>query len=171
MIPDEERPPLSHREYRALQQLFGILYLWNEQGSELKKRLALIPGGWRDARMIATVSDNLLRKLMKTIPFKKLGAIKKELESMTCEVKVRNTVANTEPTPYTYVDQHALERVTLAAMEGCYLCDKCGKDARKCQLRQDIEALYMWDFPKIRDGQQCHFSLDRALGGLKDVEI
>ena len=173
MNADSERTPLSHREYTALKQLFGILYMWNSQAPELKKRLETIPGGWRDARMIATVSDNLLRKIFRTIPFKKLGMIKKELDNTTCEVKVKYNVGHTPPgEAYTYVPQGPLERVTVKAMEEeCYLCDKTGKDCLKCPLKADIEALYMWDFPKVKDGQQCHFSLDRQIGGLKDVEI
>lgn len=159
MIPDNERPPLSYREYRALRQLFGIVDSWDEQGSELKKRLKLIPGGWRDARMLMAVSERLLRKVCETIPMKKLAMIQKELNSTTCEIVVKNTISPDKQEAFTYVEEETLERVTSLAMEiNCLFCKKCGKDARNCQLRKDIERLYMWDFPKVKDGQHCHFA-------------
>lgn len=159
MIPDNERPPLSYREYRALRQLFGIVDIWDSQGSELKKRLKLIPGGWRDARMLMAVSERLLRKVCETIPIKKLAMIQKELNSTTCEIVVKNTISPTKKEAFTYVEEETLERVTSLAMEmNCMFCEKCGKDARNCQLRKDIERLYMWDFPKVKDGQHCHFA-------------
>lgn len=159
MIPDNERPPLSYREYRALRQLFGIVDIWDEQGSELKKRLKLIPGGWRDARLIMAVSKRLLTKVCETIPQKKLAMIRKELDSTTCEITVKNTISPTKKEAFTYVEEETLERVTSLAMEmNCMFCEKCGKDARNCQLRKDVERLYMWDFPKVKDGQHCHFA-------------
>ena len=69
MIPDNERPPLSYREYRALRQLFGMVYAWDRDGSELQKRLKLIKGGWRDARLLMTVSEKLLKKLDQAIAY------------------------------------------------------------------------------------------------------
>ena len=172
-MENEERPALSQREYNALKQLFGMLYFWNSQAPELKKRLDTIPGGWRDARMISTVADNLLRKLFRTIPFRKLGMIKKELDNTTCEIKVKYNVGSTPSgEAYTYVPQRPLERVTLKAMEmECFLCSKTGRECMKCQLRKDIEDLYMWDFPKVKDGEQCHFSLDRQIGRFKHEAV
>lgn len=171
MIPDNERPPLSYREYRALRQLFGIVDAWDTQGSELKKRLKLIKGGWRDARLLMAVSERLLRKVCETIPMKKLAMIQKELNSTTCEITVRNTISPTHHEAFTYVEEEALERITDRAMEmECLFCAKCGKDARNCQLRKDIERLYMWDFPKIKDGQPCHFS-EGSVEDFKDEKV
>lgn len=153
------RPPLSHREYKALRQLFGMVALWDSESGELKKRLAGIPGGWRDARMIASVSDKLLRKILDTVPLKKLAMIRKELRSTVCEVVVKKDVTGVTKEAFTYVEQEALERITSKAMEmSCLFCEKCGKEARDCQLRKDVERLYMWDFPKIHDGAPCPFA-------------
>ena len=142
MIPDNERPPLSYREYSALRQLFGMVVGWDEKGSELRQRLKLVPHGWRDARMLAAVSSRLLDGLLGTIPVKKLVMIRKELDNTWCEVTVRNSIAPVKKEMFTYVEQETLERVTDRAMElECMFCEKRGKDARKCQLRQDIEEL------------------------------
>lgn len=159
MIPDNERPALSYREYRALRQLFGIVDAWDREGSELKKRLKLVKGGWRDARLIMVVSEKLLRNVCETIPMKKLKMIQKELNSTSCEIVVKNTISPTKKETFTYVEEEALERITDKAMEmECLFCEKCGRDARACQLRKDVERLYMWDFPKIKDGEHCHFA-------------
>lgn len=160
MIPDENREPLSAREYRALRQLFGIVDMWDSQGSELRRRLKLIPNGWRDARLIMSLSVKLLTKLCETIPRERLKLIQKELDNTTCEITVRNTITKDERKAYTYVEEEALERITDKAMEvDCLLCDKRGKEARDCQLRKDIERLYMWGFPKIQKDQNCHFAM------------
>ena len=166
-MPDNEHPALSYREYRALRQLFGVVDAWDREGSELEKRLKLIKGGWRDARLLMMLSEKLLRGILGTIPQKKLRMIQKELESTTCEITVRNTVAPLKKEAFTYVEEEALERITDRAMQmECLLCDKCGKDARNCQLRKDIERLYMWDFPKIKDNQPCHFA-EATIGDFK----
>lgn len=171
MIPDNKRPPLSYREYRALRQLFGIVEMWNKQGSELKKRLNLIPGGWRDARLLMAVSERLLRKVLETIPTKKLAMIQKELNSTTCEIVVKNTILPDKKEAFTYVEEETLERVTDLAMQfDCLFCEKRGRDARSCQLRKDIERLYMWDFPKVKDGHYCHFA-ECVIGDFKDETI
>lgn len=163
MIPPDTRPPLSRSEYRALRQLFGVVDAWDEEGSLLKKRLDLIPGGWRDAKMLMSVSGKLLRKILETVPREKLLMIKKELNSTTCEVSVRNTVAPVEKEAFTYVEEKAMERVTAKAMESeCLFCEKRGREAKRCQLRKDIERLYMWDFPKIQNDAPCHFAQGRV---------
>lgn len=109
--------------------------------------------------MLMAVSENLLRKVCETIPAKKLAMIQKELHSTTCEITVKNTIVPTKKEAFTYVEEEALERITDRAMQmDCLFCEKCGKEARDCQLRKDVERLYMWDFPKIKDGAHCHFA-------------
>ena len=158
-MSDEERYPISYREYIALRQLFGIAHLWNLKGHDLEKRLKKIPNGWRDARMIQTIAENLLVKMLGTVPLAKLAQIKKELDNTFLEVTVKNCVTG-EPhgNSYTYVETKTLERVTDKAMEiECVFCPKKGKEVRDCQLRKDIERLYNWDFPQVGKDGECHF--------------
>ena len=156
---ESERPALSYREYKALRQLFGIIDGWHFCGSELDRRLALIPGGRETKEEISRLSDRLLEQLCGTIPYKKLAVIKKELDSTRCEINVMNTVSEAERRMYTYCETKALERITEAAMATyCELCDKRGGEARACPMRKDLERMFLWDYPKVKDGQVCHFA-------------
>ena len=167
-----EKRPLSHSEYRAMMQLFGIASIFETCGADLKKRVQdLIPNGWRDIRMIQTVAQRVTDKLVETVPLNKLRAIRQELDRTICEIKVLPPVKD-QSSLCTYVEQDALERIANRAMiNQCYLCGKCGGDARACELRKDIERLYNWDFPKIKNGESCYFagaSIESIKGGIRD---
>lgn len=171
-MSDEERYPISYREYTALRQLFGIAHLWNLKGHDLEKRLKKIPNGWRDARMIQTIAEKLLVKVLGTVPLTKLEQIKKELDNTFLEVTVKNLVSG-EPhgSSYTYVETKTLERVTDKAMEiSCAFCQNRGKEVRDCQLRKDIERLYNWDFPQVGKDGECHF-LERFTEDFSNAQV
>lgn len=166
-LPEEQRPPLSSREYAALRQLFGLVSSLSINEEAMKKRLKLVPDGWRDYRMLQVVSESLLHAVMNTIPLRKLQLIYKELHLTRCQVVVDRSVVKGDDGTATVVDSRALERITEHAMQvECFACQKTGAEARNCQLRKDIEALYMWDFPKIPNGKHCHFT-----DGLEDIDI
>lgn len=157
MLEDNNRPPLSHAEYSALRQLFGMVSGWEGQKDALRKRLELIPGGWEKAEQITRDCEKLLQEVLDTIPARKLQVIQKELKSTKCMIVVRDTIADNET--FCYCETHALERITQKAVDvECFACEKRGRDARNCKLRKDIEALFMWDFPRVKDGEACHFA-------------
>lgn len=171
-MSDNERYALSYREYTGLRQLFGISHIWEKQGHELEKRLRKIPGGWRDARLIMTLADKLLARVLKTIPEDKLRQIAKELDNTYLEITVKRNISG-EPhgDMYTYVETKTLERVTDKAMEiNCAFCQKKGKEVRDCQLRKDIERMYNWDFPQVGNDGECHF-IERFTEDFTDEKV
>ena len=94
--PDKDadgRFHFSEREYYATRELFGIVSTFNKYAGLLEHRVREIPGGWRDLRMLMTVSEKLLKSILRTVPKKKLAAIQKELRNTEVIVNVRNTVA------------------------------------------------------------------------------
>lgn len=150
--PDSDgRYTLSEREYYALRELFGIVSTFSEKAGELEARARTIQGGWRDMRMIQSVGAKLMGEILKTVPRKKLAQISRELHNTEVVVSVNRSICG-EPGEreenLTCVPQRALERITQKAVESeCMFCEKCGADVKRCQLRKDIEATYMFDLP------------------------
>ena len=171
-MESNERYALSYREYFALRQLFGISHIWDKSGHEIEKRLKKIPNGWRDAKLIMSLADKLLDRILATIPEAKLRQIRLELQNTFLEVTVKNTITGKpEGSVYSYVETKTLERVTDKAMEiNCAFCQKKGKEVRDCQLRKDIERLYHWDFPQIGKDGECHF-IERFTEDFNDAEV
>lgn len=157
----------SEREYYATRELFGIVSTFNKCSGELERRVREIPGGWRDLKLIMAVSEKLLGGILRTVPKKKLAIIRKELTNTEVLVRVRNDIAPTVQTGtdgFTYVSQRALERITQRVVDfECFCCQKQGAEAKHCQLRRDIEATYMFDYP-CPAKKDCPFQ-GAALGG------
>lgn len=171
--PDKDadgRFHFSQREYYATRELFGIVSTFNKCAGELERRVREIPGGWRDLRLLMSLSEKLLENILKTIPLKKLAVIRKELSSTEVIVSVRNDVARpaqTDTDGYTYVSQRALERITQRVVNfECFCCEKQGAAAKKCQLRRDIESTYMFEYP-CGAGKECPFA-GAMFGGTED---
>lgn len=169
--PVLDRFPLSGREYYALRELFGVVSTFNNCAGELDKRVRSIPGAYRDYRMIQSVVEKLVRKLLTTVPKNKLVQISKELKytRIVVEVKPEITPSRDDGNLLTYVPQRALERI-MEKVVGyeCFCCEKAGKDARRCQLRRDIEATYHYDYPD--DGKECPFAGMTIGGSCEKVE-
>lgn len=160
MQNDTARKPLSRREYYALRQLFGIVSIFHSCGADLKDRLAGTREGWRDLRMIQSVSDKLTRSLLNTIPAEKLAMLHKELSHTCCEVSVRMPVGiRGDGDPITCVETGPLERMMLrAGSVECFACEKRGKKARACPMRKDVERLLPWGYPEIGKDDACPFA-------------
>lgn len=162
--PDKDadgRFHFSEREYYATRQFFGIITTFNKHAGQLERRVREIPNGWRDLRMLMTVSERLLGNILKTVPVKKLKAIKKELDNMEFTVSIRNCIAppaKTDTDGFTYVSQRALERITQRVVDfECFGCQKQGAEAKHCQLRKDIESTYNYEYP-CASGKECPFA-------------
>lgn len=158
--PDKNgRYSLSGREYYALRELFAAVDGFNRNAQELEKRVRTIPNGYRDLRMLQSVSAKLMQDILETVPVKKLAQIRRELENseMILRVKPVNPKENEYDYNLTYVPQQALERICRKAIElECFCCEKKSREAKKCQLRKDIQDTYMFDYPN--NGKACPFA-------------
>ena len=87
--PDNNgRYSLSGREYYALRELFAAVDGFNRNACELEKRVRTIPNGYRDLRMLQSVSAKLMRDILETVPVKKLAQIRRELSSSEMILRV-----------------------------------------------------------------------------------
>lgn len=145
-LDSDGRLPFSEREYYALRQLCGAFSMADNHSDELKERVRLIPNGFRDLRLIVSMSEKLITNIMKTIPLKKLKLIQRELKNTVCEVKVNRDVTGRNSEGFCYVPEQAMVRTVERVIDyTCFGCEKCGREAKKCPVRLDIESLYPWD--------------------------
>lgn len=145
------RYQLSSREYAALRTVFGAVNAYSTCGGELKNRASLFSGGWRDMRMLEERSKTLLEKLMKTIPQNQLYTLSRELRQTICEVKVK-PVSMPKDSGLILVSQDALLRLVDRAVQmDCMFCEKNCKEGRKCQLYQDVQACFPYEFSPSKD--------------------
>lgn len=145
-----DKETMKHCPCEGCKNSIGGVSTFNNCAGELDKRVRSIPGAYRDYRMIQSVAEKLVRKLLTTVPKNKLVQISKELKytRIVVEVKPEITPSRDDGNLLTYVPQRALERI-MEKVVGyeCFCCEKAGKDARRCQLRRDIEATYHYDYP------------------------
>lgn len=148
--PDEKgRYPMSNAEYQALRALFGAKNALEQTSKDIERRMRLIPGGWRDFRMLVAVLDKLLMGVLRTVPQKKLLAIRAELSRTICEVHMQGVTRPKDDDLLTVVPQGALERVIGEAVHfRCFGCER--SDYKRCELFKAIDALYHYDFPKTK---------------------
>ena len=153
---NDNRFPLSGREYHALRALFGNVSAFASCADELTKRTKAVPGAYRDMKCIMALSDKLLDSVLSTVPAKKLGMIRRDLKNVKVEVKVGRDFTGQKPDGYCYVPETPLTRLMDSVMSNeCLLCDKQGAEAKKCQFRKDLDALMPWDLPV--KGDACPF--------------
>lgn len=149
--PDEDgRYPLSYNEYQALRAIFGAKNALEQTHKQLEQRVRLIPGGWRDFKLIMAVLDKLLNAVLRTIPAKKLVQIRSELSRTICEIKLQGVTGGLpDDKLLTVVPQGALETVVNESMTmKCFACERC--DYKRCELFKAIDSLYNYDFPKTK---------------------
>lgn len=147
--PDEDgRYPMDINEYNALLMMVGTVHTFASHKDELKDRLGLIPGGWRDMQLLAKVSSSLFEKILRTIPTKKLAVMHKELPHMVCETKL-NPVAKSMHQDDVVIGFDALKRVVDRAIQmDCLFCEKSKCEGKKCQLYRDIDACFPFELSK-----------------------
>ena len=155
-----ERTNLSGKEYYALRALIGIVSTFETEMGFLEKRLRSVKMGWCHARLIAALTDRLLDKVLATVPPKKLQQIKQELGHTRVEISVTPDYTGAHKPMFTYVPNDALEWLELQVIDlNCMMCEKTAKESKKCPVRKNIEALYMYDFPEHEACPIAHMNI------------
>lgn len=144
-----ERMPLSNKEYYAVRELFGIINSFEACAPLLQARCKLVPGAWRDLRMICAKARKLAESLVRTVPVQKLNSMQLDLEHTRCEVTmVRDFTGKAKEQGFSYVPDKAIERMTERLINWeCACCDKNRLQGKKCPILRDVEALYPWPMP------------------------
>lgn len=141
------RYPVSFPEYQAIRAMFGVQNALIKYVPALERRVKTIPGGWRDLRLLVTLMEKLMEKVLFTVPAKKLLAMRRELQYTVTETKVNPAITLADDRQLCAVPRAALDHLIDKAMQyECFGCERC--DYKRCQLFQSIQATYHHDFPK-----------------------
>lgn len=165
--PDEMgRYPLSSNEYMGIRHLMAAIDALSKYDDALHDRLKLIKGGWRDYKMLHSVAYKLFQNLLHTIPYKKLKAMREEIRTSVCEVRVNAASVNRDLN-LTVVDVDALKDLAnMAAERECFMCSKSLHEGKKCPIYNAITACTLY----VPDGDGKGACPLAGSAGLNDLE-
>lgn len=144
---NEGRIPLSYKEYTALRTIFGAVNALEQYHDVLHRRCEGIPHGWRDLRCLVRLSEILLEKILRTIPRKRLLALKTELDNTVCEVKVKGVTGERHDECIYVPTQSIVNLAQAATAVQCFGCQRTQEDARRhCQTYKDVQAILPYEF-------------------------
>lgn len=90
--------------------------------------------------MLRSVMSKLSEKLLTTVPTKKLIAIDREVRSVRIQLKIGPDAAPRSNDQVIYVNESAfLALLDQIVAMNCMLCDKTGKDVKRCPWLQLID--------------------------------
>lgn len=143
MLTDEQRAnlptkPANRAEIDAYNFLCASLTDLLEAQETMEKRAKLIPGGWRNLRMISAVLENLLRDLKCTFPREKRAQIQRTAQRMRHKLVIGPQVY-TDEDEYVF-GAHDMGVLTYAASRQCQLCMGTAADCKQCELGQTLDA-------------------------------
>lgn len=110
-----------------------------ELQKDIEKRLRMIPGGWRDMRMIASKTENLLRALLGTFEPEKAVQIDRMQNSLRVRLDFNRQIVREND--MLLVDMDELGVLIVAAKGQCQLGMCTPEECRKCQLGKVLDNL------------------------------
>ena len=162
--------PLSNKEYAAFQQLAGFADALIDAESRLETRAKLVPGLWRDLRLLRVKGEKLCQEIFKTFPRNKREMIRHDWERMFAQITIKPGLNLPEQklTGYATVPLQALEWLIQTVIDWeCLTCMMESKEQKKCGLRAKLEQLYVFDLPDVQKGvcpfctMACHEDMRR----------
>ena len=130
--------PLTGREYNALRCIVLSKNEVTNSIDSLKDRFRLIPGGWRDARMIYTRLAKLTAQLLDTVPDHKRRAMQHELDNSEISIHIKKADPSTLK-GVIYVDEEAFVHIMDRIIgQDCWCCEKKGREVKHCEIRNLI---------------------------------
>ena len=161
---EKKRLTASEREKFLWLTMAGEVLVQVRDG--LAPRLALIPGGKRDAAMLESVITKLMEKLIDTVPLEQLFTLRRNLQMCNFQIGVRRPGEhrnNRDNGIWMSYDQYN-ELIEIVRTHCCELCEMDSKmesfAARKgCKVRKIIMALACDDMPDRPDGDCPYYGV------------
>lgn len=162
------RTPLSGREYAALQTLFALRTAMEVTAPTLAER-AKTAEVQDEMNALAELSDTVTRRILQTVPLKKLAGVMQNLSHVRIYIKVEAPgIPTMSDTNWLYVPAESLDYVLNEVMDThCMMCDKTEIEGRKCPLRRHMEACLPHVVKVARGSDKCKYA-DLSIG-LDDV--
>lgn len=154
-----ERYRLTKDEYYALRTIFGLVSSYEVNLDKLEERIKTIPGGWRDAKLIASLCNKLLANILRTVPVEKLKMIQKELSHTKILCKVDYDVTGKHEDGFCYVPEQPLEKLIDEVIGyNCLICDKGPDEYKRCEFYKSMKAMYPWNIDVTPEYRGCPFA-------------
>jgi hypothetical protein len=132
--------PLTGKEYTAFLRICAAESALLECEDVLKERLKLRPNLYRDYRMITKRISSLTSLILSTVPLKKLFQIQRETRNVKVFLQIGPDADNRKKNQVIYVDEQAfINLLDQVVGMNCLLCDKHGKEVKRCPWLKIIE--------------------------------
>ena len=131
-----ERTPLNGREMQTLEYMMVIDHQLSKHPDALRARLAAVPNGWRQLRLIGVTMDRLLSDLLDTLPIKNL----KHLQQIAKygEMIIRLSPAARTPEQALVWDEDLQTVINTAMAAECAMCLRTPAQIKGCKLRKAL---------------------------------
>ena len=139
--PDKQgRYKLSGKEYSALLRIMATHNEMIVSSDAIKERIKTIKYGWRDFCRAKQILDKLSRDLLDTVPLQKLLVIQREVKAARLYIKIGPDACPDPNDHVVYINETAFVALLdqIVAMN-CLLCDKHGREVKKCPWLKLIE--------------------------------
>lgn len=175
---EKDRAPLKRDEYYALKFLMSLGPAVMMVRDQLGKRLSGIKYAKRNIGMALYCMDQLENMVLDTAPVKQLKQLQHEIENSEVFVRTKSfTPYNNDATDYVPISREDLKTlITYAVQYECDVCEKHGKEAKKCPLNQLLRTVAVYEAPALSSSGECFFNnyqfeaSDIALVRLKETE-
>lgn len=139
LIDGLEMVDMNHAEQTRVLLLAGLNDNLIKGQAELRKRLELIPNGWRQYRLAVATVDRLLTQIYATMTPKQLQSHAHAMANSVCGVKLKMASNSTE---WVHVNEIDLDLVICIAMQHeCRWCIRNDHEVRRCKLRRALSAI------------------------------
>lgn len=141
----EQSLPVIRANREDINLLFGLfagLQEMKKAQEQMKKRISVIPNGWRDLRMLCSVTEKLVRSLTLTFPPEKIVSIQRMLPHMTYRLHCGATASRMNDDEVIMLERD-LDTLAIAAHEQCKLCIE--QQCARCPLGKVLDGIYCKD--------------------------
>ena len=143
--PDENEPwryKVTGKRYQAFLRLFAVVSALKEIEPELWELLGLIDMGKCDFRNAQKKLNRIADGLLESVPTKKLLAMKRELKAVRVYLRIGPDASPARCDQVVYVPEDALINLLNQIVQmHCWCCEKHGKEVKKCQWLQLMDAV------------------------------
>lgn len=119
---------------------------------------ARVQGGKRDIAMLRSVSMKLLKRVLNTVPDKQRDKMAKQWESAGMEMGVKRPKVQHDREYGMWLSNNAIAAVYEACKDHCMTCQMDKHKAKKCELREALDEMYIQGVPE-RSENGCPYQI------------
>lgn len=137
---------VNNRDFDSVLSMSAAITTIEAVGKQMEKRFRAIPNGWRDLRLVLSVTGKLLDELVATIPPEKLPNLRRMLPKVRLKLTIGPQATNAVDKDETVIGFDDLDTLVRAAHEQCKLCvDWTRGSCDRCQLGKTLDHVIVHD--------------------------